>query len=128
MWLQPCVYGCARLLSADMRGCAQRDLKVVHGCARLSTSGKSTYQKVVLVKFLLKGTMRRKRPPLNSRPTQKMLAAHKAKHYELQVLQCPPISTALGLPTRRSLLLLLLRTWFSAFFTHIANISKKRVF
>ena len=55
MWLQPCVYGCARLLSADMRGCAQQDLKVAHSCARLSTSGKSTYQKVVLVKFLLKG-------------------------------------------------------------------------
>ena len=38
MWLQPCVYGCARLLSPDMHGCARRDLKVAHACARLSST------------------------------------------------------------------------------------------
>ena len=35
--------------------------------------------------------------------------------------------TTLGLATRRSLLLLLLETWFSVFFTRFANISSKRV-
>ena len=49
VWLQPCVYGCARLLSPDMQGCARRDLKVAHACARLSststgpTSGRKCY-------------------------------------------------------------------------------------
>ena len=49
MWLQPCVYGCARLLSPDMHGCARRDLKVAHAGTRLSststgpTSGRKCY-------------------------------------------------------------------------------------
>ena len=87
MWLQPCVYGCARLLFPDMHGCAQRDLNVAHACARLSgTSRKSTYQKVVLVEFVFKGTVQCKRPPSQFWANQKMLAPHQAKHHELQVL------------------------------------------
>ena len=48
LWLQPCVHGCARLLSVATHGCARLKFKMAHSCARLtSVSEKSSCKEMV---------------------------------------------------------------------------------